>query len=47
MSSGIWTWVGQRKHKSTYNMGVITGGTWQKPLNRPCAAVMRPSIKLF
>jgi len=36
MPFGLWTRVGPKKHE------VHTGGTWRIPLNRPCAAVMRP-----
>jgi len=27
--------------------GVYIGATWRKRLNRPCAAAMRPYVKLF
>jgi len=41
---GIGTWVDPRKH---YWMGVHTGATWPIRLNRPCAAAMRPYVKLL
>jgi len=44
MPFGIWTWVDSRKHV----LGeVSTGATWQIQLNRPCAAAMRPVVKLL
>jgi len=42
---GLWTRVGRRKHV-LHALGHI-GTTWQIRLNRPCAAAMRPYIKLL
>jgi len=39
MPFGLWTRVGLRKHVLG---GVQTGATRRIPLNRPCAAMMRP-----
>ena len=39
----LWTCVGQRKHVLG---GVHTGATWRIPLNRPCAAAMRPFCQI-
>jgi len=37
----LWTWVGLRKQ-------VLDGGAhWRIRLNRPCAAAMRPFVKLL
>jgi len=44
MPFGIWTRVGPPKHVLG---GVHSGATWRIPLNRPCAAVMRPVVKLL
>jgi len=44
MPFGIWTRVGPRKHVLG---GVHIGATWRIPLNRPCAAAMRPVVKLL
>jgi len=40
---GIWTRVGPRKHVLEVNVGA----SWRIRLNRPCAAAMRPFIKLL
>jgi len=40
----LWTLAGPRKHV----LGEVhTDATWQTPLNRPCAAAMRPILKLL
>ena len=44
MLFGIWTRVDPRKHVLG---GVHTGTSWRIPLNRPCAAAMRPVVKLL
>jgi len=44
MPFGIWTRVGPRKQVLG---GVQTGATWRMPLKRPCAAAMRPAVKLL
>jgi len=44
MSFETWTWVGPRKHVLAR---VHTGATWRIPLNRPCAAAMRPVLKIL
>ena len=44
MPFGMKTCVGPRKHVLS---GVHTGATWQIPSNRPCAAVVRPVVKLL
>ena len=44
MPFGIWTRAGPRKHA----LGEVhTGATWRIPLNRLCAAAMRPVVKLL
>jgi len=40
----LWSRVGPRKHVIG---GVQTDATWRLPLNYPCAAVMRPVVKLL
>jgi len=40
----VWTCVGPRKHVLD---GVQIGATWRIPLNCPCAAAMRPYVKLL
>ena len=40
---GLWTQVGQRKHVLG---GVHAGASWRMPLNRPCAAAMRPACQI-
>jgi len=40
----IWIRVGPRKHVVD---GVHIGATWRIRLNRPCAAAMRPYVKLL
>jgi len=44
MPFGIWTRVGGRKQ---YKVEVHASATWRIPLNRPCAAPMRPVVKLL
>jgi len=44
MPFGIWTHVGPRKYVFDE---VHTSATWRIPLNRPCAAAMRPVVKLL
>jgi len=43
MLFGVWTWVVQRKHVLSV---VHTGIMWRVPLNRPCAAAMRPYCQI-
>jgi len=45
MPFGLWIPVGQ-KHIGLLG-GVHNGTTWGIPLNRPCAAAMRPFVKLL
>jgi len=40
----LWTRLGPSKHVLG---GMHTGVTWRIPLNRPCAAAMRPFVKLL
>jgi len=40
---GLWTWVVPRKHVLG---GVHIGATWRIPLNRRCAAAMRPFCQI-
>ena len=44
MPFGAWTMMGPRKRASD---GVHIGATWRIRLNRPCAAAMRPFVKLL
>jgi len=46
MPFGLCTRVGPRNHAGTM-MGVHTGDTWRMRLKRPCAAAMRPYVKLL
>jgi len=39
----LWSRVGPRMHVLR---GVHTGATWRIPLNRPCAAAMRPFCQI-
>ena len=41
---GLWTRVGPRKHVLG---GAHIGATWRIRSNRPCAAAMRPFVKLL
>jgi len=44
MPFGLWNQIGPRKHV----LGAVrTGATRQIPLNRPCAEVMQPFVKLL
>jgi len=43
-AASVWTCVGPRKHVLD---GVQIGATWRIPLNSPCAAAMRPYVKLL
>jgi len=44
MPFGMWTQVGPRKHILDE---VHISATWRIRLNRPCATVMRPCVKLL
>jgi len=44
MPSGMWTRVGPRKHVLD---GGLIGTTWRIRLNRPCAAAIRPYVKIL
>ena len=44
MPFGIWTPVGPKEYVLC---GVHTAATWRIPLNCPCAAAMRPVVKLL
>jgi len=44
MPFGMWTWVDGSKHVLD---GVHIGASWRIRLNRPCAAAIRPFVKIF
>jgi len=55
LTFGLWTRVGQRKHKFNHirrwrqcaHMGGHIGATWRTRLNLPSAAAIRSYVKLF